>query len=329
MRPLSFKTPLYKWYAPKLFKLLWLKAYAHTTKYQLGHAQINPVRLFLWDHFLAQQFYKEAGQFIGQPFTHQKVKKKSDTVFILGCGGSINDLTNADWDIVSQHDSIGVNYFYAHPFKPTHHVVELGLSPLSEKSLKTHLLYNPSRNYENVFIHIRHLLNNQQIQFERDRENTYLYSPTVLKGCDEKYITSILEQYYFSTLLHHASNLDCALNLACLLGYKRIYFLGVDLNRRDYFWDTFQQNTTQSIVDVAKATQDDNNLHKFYENNRGTLHATVDPKVVKRFETLPITKYIQLVNQQCLIPKHIHLATCSPSSMLRDFLPYQDLRRMI
>ena len=37
-------------------------------------------------------------------------KKKSDTVFIVGSGESINDLSEKEWDIIKRHNIIGLNY---------------------------------------------------------------------------------------------------------------------------------------------------------------------------------------------------------------------------
>ena len=50
--------------------------------------------------------------------------KTSDTLFFLGSGYSVTDLTDKDWDLIAQHDSIGVNNWVYHPFVPTYFVME-------------------------------------------------------------------------------------------------------------------------------------------------------------------------------------------------------------
>ena len=50
--------------------------------------------------------------------------KTSDTVFILGSGWSINEITDARWSIIARHDSIAMNFWPFHPFVPRIYLFE-------------------------------------------------------------------------------------------------------------------------------------------------------------------------------------------------------------
>lgn len=45
--------------------------------------------------------------------------RTSDTLFVLGSAWSINDISDARWKIIGKHDSIGLNFWPAHPFVPS------------------------------------------------------------------------------------------------------------------------------------------------------------------------------------------------------------------
>src|SRR5271155_5733125 len=52
------------------------------------------------------------------------IVKRSDTLFILASGSSINKISPARWDMIAQHDSIGFNFWPIHPFVPNMYFVE-------------------------------------------------------------------------------------------------------------------------------------------------------------------------------------------------------------
>src|SRR5271155_5677250 len=42
----------------------------------------------------------------------------SDTLFILGSASSINEISEDRWRTIGRHDSVGINFWPAHPFVP-------------------------------------------------------------------------------------------------------------------------------------------------------------------------------------------------------------------
>ena len=53
-----------------------------------------------------------------------KYLKSSDKLFILAPGSSINNITKNEFQEISNHDSIGLNYFIFHEFVPTNYLIE-------------------------------------------------------------------------------------------------------------------------------------------------------------------------------------------------------------
>src|SRR5262249_36622754 len=50
--------------------------------------------------------------------------RRSETLFILGSGPSINQISEERWRFIASHDSVGVNMWLYHRFVPTFYVVE-------------------------------------------------------------------------------------------------------------------------------------------------------------------------------------------------------------
>ena len=56
-----------------------------------------------------------------RPFSDLDLRalKRSDTLFVLASGTSINQIPPARWKVIDQHDSVGFNYWPIHSFVPT------------------------------------------------------------------------------------------------------------------------------------------------------------------------------------------------------------------
>ncbi|MBI2677658.1 MAG: hypothetical protein HYX28_02640 [Candidatus Koribacter versatilis] len=50
--------------------------------------------------------------------------KRSDTLFVLASGSSINQISAARWDAIAQHDSVGFNFWLYHRFVPSLFIFE-------------------------------------------------------------------------------------------------------------------------------------------------------------------------------------------------------------
>lgn len=331
MKNLHFKTPLYNIYAPYLYKIKQQYSHFLAWKWGLNSEQLSLLKTYIWDQYLSKKLYSEVPHLFGKPFKIKKIKKKykkSDTIFILGCGNSINDLSEEDWLKISKFDSIGVNYFYSHYFMPTFHMIELGASNESAECLNTHLLNLEQRKSEQVFVHLRHLLSNDKIKLNDKFNNLHLYSPSILKGTSKSFVKKIIDRWYGTnnTLIHHASNLDCTIHFAYQMGYKNIYLLGVDLNNNQYFWDTSDM-TDNGLVDVIRATDQDYNISNFNRDPKA-VHATMDKETTSKCKSFTIIEYLKIVNEQVFKKNNINFATCTSTSLLTKYFKYINLKNI-
>lgn len=322
MKNLHFKTPFYRLYSPIFFKFRKFYALLLASCWKTNPDQTKNLISYCWDRYLAKKFYSEISYYPGNRFCFNKVKRNSDTLFILGCGASIEDLSSKDWDIIAQHDSIGVNYFYPHKFRPSFHMIELGQSKLSMDCLNKHLLSKSDRSDEGVFVQFRHILRRDDANLCNTHGNLSLYSPSVPKSTCIELIKNIVRRWYSKpkSLMHHASNLDCTVHFAYQMGYKNIYLLGVDLNNNQYFWDVTTEKN-EAIADVKSAVADDYKISNFNTDPKA-VHATADKGKAANNKALTIIEYLTIVDRDIFKKEGVSFATCSPNSLLRKHFNY-------
>jgi hypothetical protein len=66
-----------------------------------------------------------------------RVRRTSDTLFVLGSGETINEHPAGHWDHVAEHDSIGLNFWLLHQFVPSSYLFEwVGWEPSPEVSAR-------------------------------------------------------------------------------------------------------------------------------------------------------------------------------------------------
>ncbi|MCO7248551.1 hypothetical protein [Pseudoalteromonas sp. Ps84H-4] len=322
MKSLSFKTKTYRKYAPFLFK-----SYGMLSKLSIlfgqyeniSHKQLQEIK---WDRFLSRMFLKESRILKGEEFKDfNNITTKGDIAYILGCGASINELSDKNWSQIKENYSIGVNYFYNHHFSPDIHIVELGKSSEAFRLIESKLINNSTRHNESVLVHIRHLLQNPNSLEPNNASRIKFYSPLVLKSREEKFIESYLKRHFLDNnhpLIHHASNLDCAIHFACKLGYKDIRLLGVDLGNSDYFWN--QQDDEEGIYSgVREAVRRDYEIAQWNQNVT-KIHASADRKITEKLNCLDIVTYINLIDRVVLKPNGIKLSVCNEQSLLSDYI---------
>ena len=205
--------------------------------------------------------------------------RNSDVLYILGCGSSINDLSDRQIDLINKSESIGINLFIVHELiKPSYYSVEVVDSGQDDK-VKNSQMYctllkeKVSRNKNLKFIvnleswsTVRRMIPNilkygevnlvQQVgipgrsikyflklhQLAVSRSIKRLLSPEITFGKN----ASVVSLVYFGILR----------------GYKNIVLCGVDLNT-EYFWER------KSVASKYPGCKDFINM-----NNHGINHNT-------------------------------------------------------
>ncbi len=198
-----------------------------------------------------------------------KKYKKSDTIFILGSGNSINSISADQWDFISKNDSLGLNFWIIHDFVPTFYCYEEPNNCGNRKDIFYDIL-----NYKKDFlckspIIIKDLLPSK-VSFERIpkdlKKNIYLSFDFDIpsKGSESVMMQYLLElkksgrinpakkiRYIYSI----TASLSYAVFFSLIMGYKKIVFCGVDLSDSLYFYEEQSEYYKSKGIIVPKSMQ--------------------------------------------------------------------------
>ncbi len=157
--------------------------------------------------------YKELKQYV-----------KSDVGFFLGCGPSINNITDAQWAIIKQHDIWVSNWFIYHNTIPDFYYAEIGMKYMSI--------------WKERFRQKAGLYKDVKFMFHKDNPNDSLIdeTPNIFMYEKRKGIKGV--EYILDGFVSHSrgASLILILDMMCLMGYKKIILFGVDLSTSTYFW---------------------------------------------------------------------------------------------
>lgn len=178
--------------------------------------------------------------------------KKSDTLFLLGSGPSINGISKARWDVIARHDTIGFNFWLCHPFVPTLYFYER-IEAQQWGNLHRGFLAAATRrsdDYRGVPKVVTELVAGRP-PLAADlppswRENLYTVDPISLAARNEdefSYALALLRRRgvfeptgRIRHLFKYASTLSALIALGVVLRYRRIVLCGIDLWSQDYFY---------------------------------------------------------------------------------------------
>jgi len=206
--------------------------------------------------------------------------RRKDTIFIMGSGYSINDITKEEWQhIVDVGDTLAFNEFYRGKFVPiTYHISgEISDAPnyglilmnsKHKKNIKSYydeLFSNPY--YKDTIYFLRYKLDIKKTpvpialwalfflkSFKNKQVCLYrivLFGEVILKPSE------ILEPSDSIYAISHNATIFDAVNIAYVLGYKNIVLVGVDLYDSRYFW--LERNET--IEDNLKRGETYSSIH--------------------------------------------------------------------
>lgn len=174
--------------------------------------------------------------------------KKSDTIFILGSGPSINDITEQQWNVIANHDSIGFNWWFVHDFVPSFYMFQ------SAHDKMLNILRDKHQQYENVPFLLRgSAFASGKFNFSDDRMNLLKSNPVyfvneypIASTCaiDPVLLIRYVEALGYMTcgrisrfVPKWRGTLGLLISLGYQLGYKNIVLCGMDMHSSDHFWD--------------------------------------------------------------------------------------------
>jgi len=196
--------------------------------------------------------------------------KKSDTMFILGSGSSVNKFTNKHWDIISDNDSLGLNFWIAHDFIPTFYCYEEPADILDRRRIFYDIMDHKKKLLLNTPIVIKDLIP-YKVSFERIpqelKKNIYLSLDFDLpvKGSQNlmmNYFDLLKKMKRFENtgkikfIYSVTASLSYAAFFALLMGYKKIVFCGVDLSNSLYFYEENRKYYEDKGMLVPKSSQE-------------------------------------------------------------------------
>ena len=241
-----------------------------------------------------------------------KKSRRKDTIFIMGSGYSINDITREEWQhFVDIGDILSLNYFFRGKFVPINYHI-CGDMPAPNYGL---ILMN-NRYKKNIKAYYDELFSNPyhkdtiyflryKIDFTKAPVPTALWALFFLKAfknkqvCPYRIVTqkdAILEPSdNIHAIVHWNATLSDAINISYILGYKEIVLVGIDLYDRRYFW--LERNET---------VEGDLKRDKMYYD----IHSTADNVLSG-----------MAVWNKYLIKKGVRLYIYNPRSLLNKILP--------
>ena len=183
-----------------------------------------------------------------------KKSRHKDTIFIMGSGYSVNDITKEEWQhIVDVGDTLSLNYFFKGKFVPINYHICGEISGASNygsvlmnskhreeiKSYYDEIFSNPC--YKDTIYFLRY-----KIEPIKAPATVALWALFFLKAFKNKQVCpyriviqkgGILEPSEdIYSISHCGMTLFDVINISYILGYKKIVLVGVDLYDRRYFW---------------------------------------------------------------------------------------------
>jgi len=181
--------------------------------------------------------------------------KKSETLFILGSGSSVNELSENQFSHIAKHVSIGINLWVAHDFVPDAYSFEAGGFPPLENEIPQMLQMGRELARPEVLLRepkvllLRPNSPSRTSQFlpipEALTAHTFVYGrsnvPELQIQIAERGTRDFLRSYLRFRAPRHAlpdngASVVRMIFLALALGFQKIVLAGIDLNRSSYFW---------------------------------------------------------------------------------------------
>lgn len=199
--------------------------------------------------------------------------KKTDTIFVLGSGPSINDLTDKQWMHIEQNDSIGFNWWLVHDFVPTYFILQV--------DSKTYNLTKALNDKIYLYRSVPFIIRGSGPWFEGDAD--YLKILDLLRD-DQVHLLKLYEIHSkselspnsilkFLSLIGHFkkvrpdatkiyASITLAINLCFCFGYKNIVLCGIDMKDPSHFWDHDSFSDIRERYGLVKKEESDIMMHK-------------------------------------------------------------------
>jgi hypothetical protein len=322
---MKFKGGYYKYYSPWLYRAYRLWAKAKLIQWRLPMSELDSLAQYYWAGYLNGKFKQELlGRGASLLELPKVIKQQTTEAYILGCGASINQVSDNQWQHVSTQFSVGVNNFYVHDFTPNEYFCEFADNQEFLNLIYEQLLDNPHHKAAQVHLAgVYILLSGAAYRRPKIQDPKFYLSRSVMLKSKE--LLKKLLPYYFEQntphLTHHISNLDTIIHYCIKLGFKDINLVGVDLNNDGYFWDHMDKPA------YLKARDFIHSFHKQreYQQDSKGYHATASQEVANKLGKLTIIDYLSLLQEHILNPMGVRIWVTNPHSLLASILPVRPI----
>lgn len=220
-------------------------------------------------------------------------KKNSDAAILLGCGPSINDITEDEWAIIDSMDKWAINNWMVHDVVPNFYHLEIkkhrngqlveDIMDFKKESYKdVNWVLDGSRDYLLDYIDAEYFKNIFRY------EKRYIESPG-----DHKILDDVA-----TCILNPRASLSIIFDIVSRFNYNTIYLAGIDLYNSKYFWTDNPLYDKHPIPDIMKTCKPD-------EREPSSFHPTHN--IIPFIKTFSEHNNMNLINisKKSLLKDHI------------------------
>lgn len=168
-------------------------------------------------------------------------RKTSDTIFVLGSGPSISDLSEEQWSHIGSHDSFGINLSFLTMRNPTYHLLSYerhatpslraAFVPEAREACREALWFLPSK----CLFRLAHPRVIPELFPPRPQIAVFDLPPVIRLGGDRPFRADD-----FKNTLSYRGTIGVALELVRQMKYRKIVLIGVDLHTYEHFFEDFK-----------------------------------------------------------------------------------------
>lgn len=228
-------------------------------------------------------------------------KKGSDTLFVLGSGTSINNISTDKWNEISKYDSIGINKWPVHDHVPTYLVFELPWAEDMEYVKDYVDMLNKKGSLYKDVVKIKKGFSFSSLKHIKPQIIPNWITKDLVLACDSgfnnvvdwntdasenakllEYLeqNGIFDEGYLGVQYKKRGTVSFVVGLAVILGYDNIVLCGVDMNNSKYFFDHQKYDNVGTIPRLDK--KPDSKVHKTVDKSVGSL--TLDIVIKQMYE---------------------------------------------
>jgi len=200
-------------------------------------------------------------------FTHQEIlkRKKSDTLFICGSSGHLDEIDEAMWDKIDEHDTLALNYFIYHKFVPTYFALNYGRN----RSVNTYLealIKNRNKDYENTIFLIGSRKRRRGVH-PRIMPQFFADNPKVTFFLHPKSVRVPVFRPFsredFNKSMFYRGSLNLYLYIARLFEYRKIVLVGCEMDSGVPFYENYPEAQWMDKIEGYQPSYEERLRHRY------------------------------------------------------------------